>query len=237
MTQRVQKCIAAAGLASRRAAEALIEQGRVTVNGRRASLGDSADPAVDDIRVDGERLHVASGHTYILLHKPKGYVTTMHDEFGRPTVAELTANAGGRLFPVGRLDRDSEGLLLLTDDGDAANALTHPGHEVDKVYAVWVRGDNVREKLAKLNRMRRLEGETIRPPHAVLKETDGQRSELEITIHEGKNRQIRRMCFACGLEVTRLVRLREGELELGALPSGHWRRLTDKELEYIRRLK
>lgn len=236
MTERLQKLISAAGIASRRAAEGMIDAGRVTVNGRTASVGMSADPDRDVICVDGARLRVAARRRYIVLNKPKGYVTTLRDERGRPTVAELVRDAGGRLYPVGRLDMDSEGLVILTDDGAAANALMHPGREVDKVYSVFVQGEDVKASVAALRRMDELEGEPIRPPKVTLIELKGQAAELQIVIHEGKNRQIRRMCAACGLHVSRLVRTAEGAVLLGGLPPGKWRAMTKDEITYLREL-
>ena len=236
MTERLQKLISAAGVASRRAAERLIEEGRVTVNGVPASVGMSADPDTDDIRVDGKRLRIAAGRRYIVLHKPRGVVTTMKDDRGRPTVAELTENAGGRLYPVGRLDMDSEGLLILTDDGAAANALMHPKHEVNKVYTVFVQGADVKASVRQLAAMRSLDGDPIAPPQVSLLELKGQGAELQMTIHEGKNRQIRRMCAACGLRVARLIRVAEGAVHLGDLPPGKWRAMTGEEIAYLRQL-
>lgn len=236
MRERLQKLISAAGLASRRAAEKMIEEGRVTVNGGAASVGMSADPERDDIRVDGRPLPAAAGRRYILLHKPRGYVTSMKDERGRPTVADLTADAGARLYPVGRLDMDSEGLVILTNDGEAANALMHPRHEVDKVYTVFVQGTDIKTAVHSLAAMRELDGETIAQPCVSLIELKGSGAELQITIHEGKNRQIRRMCSACGLHVTRLIRVAEGAIHLGELPAGKWRGMTREEIAYVRGL-
>lgn len=236
MTERLQKLISAAGIASRRAAEKMIEAGRVTVNGSVAAVGMSADPASDDIRVDGKRLSVSAGRRYILLHKPRGYVTTMKDDRGRPTVADLTADAGTRLYPVGRLDMDSEGLVILTDDGEAANALMHPRHQVDKVYTVLVQGADIKASVRALSAMRDLDGEPIAPPVVSLIELKGTGAELQITIHEGKNRQIRRMCDACGLKVSRLIRIAEGSIHLGDLPAGKWRAMTREEIAYLRQL-
>lgn len=233
MIQRLQKIISAAGIASRRAAEALILEGRVTVNGGIASLGMSADPDTDEICVDGTQLSVSRRRHYIVLHKPRGYVTTMSDDRGRPTVAELVQDAGVRLYPVGRLDMDSEGLVIMTDDGAAANALMHPKHEVDKVYSVFVQGGDIKASLRELQRMDTLEGESIRPPQVELIELKGQAAELQITIHEGKNRQIRRMCKACGMTVTRLIRIAEGPVLLGELPAGKWRTMTKDEVSYL----
>lgn len=236
MKERLQKLISSAGLASRRAAEEMIRAGRVTVNGRTASVGDGADPEEDDVQVDGQALPRPVRRRYIVLHKPKGVVTTMRDEHGRPTVADLTADAGGRLYPVGRLDMDSEGLLILTDDGEAANRLMHPSHQVDKVYTVFVRGQDIRAGLEKLRVMDSLEGEPIARPAVTLVERKGAAAEIQLVIHEGKNRQVRRMCAAAGLQVTRLIRVSEGAVTLGALPAGKWRGMTADEIFYIRNL-
>lgn len=231
MKERLQKLMAGAGLASRRAAEKMIEEGRVMVNGKTATLGMSADPAVDKILVDGEALPKPTAHRYIMLNKPKGYVTTMSDDRGRPTVAELTRNAGGRLYPVGRLDMDSEGLLILTDDGDFANRMMHPSHGVDKLYKVNVQGADIHGAIRRMSAMRELDGEPIAQPKVTLIERGGDGAEIHVVIHEGKNRQVRRMCAACGLHVSRLVRLAEGTLVLGELPAGSWRPLTKEEVK------
>lgn len=236
MKQRLQKLISSAGLASRRAAEDMIRAGRVTVNGAQAALGASADPDTDEIRVDGERVRLPQRRRYIVLHKPRGYVTTMKDDRGRPTVAELVSDAGGRLYPVGRLDMDSEGLLILTDDGQTANALMHPSHQVDKVYTVFVQGQDIPGAVAKLRAMNSLEGEPIVPPAVTVIERSGIGAELQIVIHEGKNRQIRRMCAACRLRVSRLIRVAEGPVTLGALPPGKWRNMTADEISYLRNI-
>lgn len=229
MAERLQKLISAAGIASRRAAEALILEGRVTVNGAAAVLGQSADPERDTVCVDGRPLSFAAARTYILLNKPRGYVTTLSDERGRPTVAELVRDAGVRLYPVGRLDMDSDGLLLLTDDGAFANAVMHPSHEIDKVYRTVVRGD-VAAALPRLRAMTALDGEPIRAPRVEMA-PDGA---LFITIHEGKNRQVRRMCAAAGIRVLRLTRVAEGALSLGDLPAGKWRYLTEDEVKSVK---
>ena len=160
----------------------------------------------------------------------------MKDDRGRPTVAELVSDAGGRLYPVGRLDMDSEGLLLFTDDGDAANALMHPKHEVQKVYTVFVQGRDIKASVRALGRMRELDGEPIVEPEVSLLELKGQGAELQITIHEGKNRQIRRMCDACSMRVSRLIRIAEGPLHLGDLPPGKWRSLTREEIAFLRQI-
>lgn len=232
MKQRLQKLISARGLSSRRRAEELIREGHVTVNGLVASLGDSADPDVDDIRVEGRKLPEETRNVYLMLHKPRGYVTTLSDEKGRQDVSSLVADCPQRVYPVGRLDMDSEGLLLFTNDGAFANELMHPRHQVDKTYVVWVTGFAPgKEKLLRTSIV--LDGYRIRPPKVKLLKTTGQKAKLEITIHEGRNRQIRRMCQAAGMEVTRLKRIQEGSLALGALPLGTWRYLTPEEVEKI----
>lgn len=236
MMQRLQKLISAAGIASRRAAEAMILAGRVTVNGVTATLGMSADPDEDLVKVDGEPLTISRHRRYIILHKPRGYVTTMKDDRDRPTVAELTENAGGRLYPIGRLDMDSEGLLIMTDDGAAANALMHPRHQVNKVYTVLVQGQDIKASIRKLEKMDSLEGEPISPPGVMLIELKGTGAELQITIHEGKNRQIRRMCKAAGLSVKRLIRIAEGPILLGDLPQGQWRSMTKEEISFLQEI-
>jgi len=236
MMERLQKIISAAGIASRRSAETMIQDGRVTVNGVPAKLGMSADPDNDTICVDGETIRIEKRRRYIVLNKPRGVVTTMKDERGRPTVAELTQDAGTRLYPVGRLDMDSEGLVILTDDGAAANALMHPRHEVNKLYTVFVQGADIKNAIRRLQKMDELEGESIRPPQVMLIELKGNSAEIQITIHEGKNRQIRRMCKAVGLSVSRLIRIAEGPVILGDLPSGKWRFMTKDEISYLQDL-
>lgn len=237
MKERLQKLISSAGLASRRAAEELIKQGRVEVNGETASLGMSADPELDDIRVNGKRLRISGTRVYIMLNKPRGYVTTLSDEKGRKTVAELVKGAGRRLYPVGRLDLNSEGLLIMTDDGEAANALMHPSHEVGKTYRVTVSGREPEAAVRELEALREVEGEPIRPAQVSLAgETGEGKYMLDVTIHEGRNRQVRKMCAAAGLEVRRLVRIAEGELSLGGLQTGKWRRLTSEELDWLLKL-
>ena len=232
MEERLQKLLSAAGVCSRRAAEGYIEAGRVTVNGETARLGAKADPDRDEIRLDGKPLPARAEPVYLLLNKPRGYVTTLSDEKGRKTVAELVADCGVRVYPVGRLDLDSEGLLLLTNDGELARRLTHPSGEVEKTYHVWVRGPvtGAAERLAKV---RDLEGESIRPAQVeTLRQGEG-RAALAVVIHQGKNRQVRRMCAVCGLEVERLRRVREHTLELGNLPPGKWRYLTAAEVKAL----
>ena len=228
MQERLQKLISAAGICSRREAERYIAAGRVTVDGRPAVLGQRADPAVEDIRIDGVPLAAPGEKIYIMLNKPRGYVTTLRDEHGRPTVAELTADAGLRVYPVGRLDYDSDGLLLMTNDGAFAHALTHPSHEVDKTYRTRVRGD-VDRALPLLTAPMEIDGHTVRPA-AVTRAGEGV---LDITIHEGRIRQVRKMCAKAGLVVRRLTRIAEGPLRLGALPSGKWRYLDKNERKLL----
>ena len=232
MLQRLQKCIAQSGLCSRRAAEAMIEAGRVTVNGEVAALGASADPETDEIRIDGAPLPKAEAHIYLMLHKPRGYVTTLSDEQGRRTVAELVAEAPARVYPVGRLDLDSEGLLLLTNDGEAAHALMHPSHTVDKVYRVTVSGAALEDAAEVIRRITDLDGERVRPAEVRVLGA----GKLTVTIHEGKNRQVRRLCAKAGLTVHRLVRVSEGKLRLGELKRGTWRYLTADEIAYIKQI-
>lgn len=236
MKERLQKLISGAGIASRRRAEELILAGRVKVNGVTAGLGMSADLEVDVVEVDGKRLRQPAERMYIMLNKPRGYVTTLSDEKGRRTVAALVAGAGRRLYPVGRLDLNSEGLLIMTDDGEAANALMHPAHDVEKVYSVTVGGAVGPGQIRAMEALRAVDGKPIRPPRIELLGSDGARTRLRFTIHEGRNREVRRICAHAGLEVLRLLRTAEGELRLGALPSGKWRELTPAELEYIKSL-
>ena len=235
MEERLQKLLSAAGVCSRRAAEDYLTAGRVTVNGETAQLGQKADPDRDEILVDGVPLGRPERPVYLMLNKPRGYVTTLSDEQGRPTVAELTAGAGARVYPVGRLDLDSEGLLLLTNDGDLAQRLLHPSHEVNKTYHVQVYGP-VAGAAEKLSAIRDLRGEPIRPASVRCLWQGEKTAELEITIHEGKNRQIRRMCARCDLGVKRLRRVREHTLELGDLPPGKWRYLTEQEIAELKGL-
>ena len=233
MAERLQKILSARGVASRRKAEEMIENGLVSVNGAVAALGDSADPDTDEILVDGKPLPSKTEYVYILLHKPRGYVTTLSDEKGRPNAAQLVADCGVRVYPVGRLDMDSEGLLLFTNDGDFANALMHPKQEVKKTYDTWVTG-YVPGAEVRLSRPITLDGYTIRPPKVKLIRAEGKKAKFQITIHEGRNRQVRRMCEAAGMTVTRLKRVKEGNLSLGDLPLGKWRYLTSDEVAQMK---
>ena len=234
MRERLQKILSGRGVASRRRAEVLIGAGRVTVNGVVARVGDSADPEADEILLDGKRLPGGEKNVYILLHKPRGFVTTLSDERGRKTVAELVADCGVRVYPVGRLDMDSEGLLILTNDGEFANRMTHPRQELDKTYDVLVRGVTP-DSARLLSRPIQLDGRPIREPEVTLLRAKGDQGVFRVTIHEGRNRQVRRMCQAAGLEVLRLRRIREGSLELGDLKPGSWRYLTEEEIHGLRK--
>ena len=232
MEERLQKLLSAAGVCSRRAAEGYITEGRVTVNGVPAGLGQRADLEKDDIQLDGKPISGPEKLVYLLLNKPRGYVTTLSDEQGRKTVAELVKDCGARVYPVGRLDLDSEGLLLMTNDGALMQHLIHPSGEIDKTYQVSVYGP-VQGCAARLASLTDLDGEPIRPARVEIMRQTRQTAELSITIHEGKNRQIRRMCAACGLTVKRLRRVREHTLELGDLPTGKWRYLTKEEVKAL----
>ena len=228
MTERIAKILAARGLASRRKAEEWITAGRVQCNGQPVSLGDRADPDRDMLTLDGKPLPAPAAKRYIMLHKPRGYVTTLSDEKGRPDVSALVESCGVRVYPVGRLDMDSEGLLLLTNDGEFANRLMHPRHQVEKVYDVLVRGFRPGAE-ALLRRPIVLDGYAIAPPKVTLLSSRDDRARLRVTIHEGRNRQVRRMCQAAGMEVLRLKRIAEGGVTLGDLKPGTWRELTEEE--------
>ena len=233
MRERLQKILSGRGVCSRRKAEEWIEAGRVTCNGIVAQLGDAADPEIDTILVDGKPLPSRNEYVYIMLNKPRGYVTTLSDEKGRPNAAQLI-DCGTRVYPVGRLDMDSEGLLLFTNDGEFANTLMHPKHEVNKTYRVLVQGYS-EENLEKLKRPIELDGYTIRTPGVKLLRTrDKGQAQLLVTIHEGRNRQVRRMCEAAGMKVLRLQRISEGNLKLENLESGKWRYLTPEEIALLK---
>lgn len=233
MKERLQKILSARGVASRRKAEAMIKAGQVTVNGLAAALGDTADPGADEIRIDGRLLPREQGFVYLMLNKPRGFVTTMSDEKGRPTAVQLVADCGTRVYPVGRLDMDSEGLLLFTNDGEFTNRMTHPRQELDKVYEVWVNRYTPGAE-AELAKPVVLDGYKIRPPKVELLSAQGSTARFRVTIHEGRNRQIRRMCELAGMYCTRLRRIQEGKLVLGDLPKGKWRYLTQEEVARLK---
>ncbi|MBQ5608463.1 MAG: rRNA pseudouridine synthase [Oscillospiraceae bacterium] len=233
MKERIQKILSSRGVASRRHAEDLIKQGRVCCNGVVCNLGDTADPDTDKITLDGVLIPGQTEKVYLMLHKPRGYVTTMSDEKGRKNVSELVADCGVRVYPVGRLDMDSEGLLIFTNDGDFANRMMHPRNEVNKTYLTTVTGFT-EEGLLRFEEPMELDGYQLsRPSVDCLRKLNAGKAVLRITIHEGRNRQVRRMCEIAGMRVTRLTRISEGSLQLGDLPSGKWRYLTKKEIAQV----
>ncbi|SDE44115.1 pseudouridine synthase [Desulfuromonas thiophila] len=236
LTQRLQKLIAQAGLASRRQAEDWIVQGRVTLNGLPAQLGDQADPARDRICIDGKPLKMAEPLHYVLLNKPVGYVTTAQDPEGRATVLDLVREVPVRLFPVGRLDLNTEGLLLLTNDGLLAARLQHPRHGVTKVYRVKVRGQLDEQRRRQLEEGVRLDDGLTAPARIRRIRRSAHNSWFDLELHEGRNRQVRRMCEAVGLAVSHLQRVQLAFLELAELPVGHWRYLRATEVDQLRRL-
>jgi len=232
MNERLQKLISQAGITSRRAAEELILNGRVTVNGTVVTeLGSKADPAVDRVAVDGKPLQFSKGHLYILLNKPTGYITALKDSQDRPLVTDLLKGVEERVYPVGRLDYNTEGILLLTNDGDWANRLMHPRHEVEKEYHVRVRGKVLDQQLKRLAGGVELEDGVTAPAVVRMVKSSDQNDWISVTIHEGRNRQVRRMCEAVSLSVVRLKRVRYGSLELGTLRSGQFRYLTEAEVK------
>ncbi len=231
---RLQKHLAECGIASRRKAEELIEQGKVKVNGHPAILGQKVDPKRDKITVRGKT--VVAGKTekvYIMLHKPRGFVTTTSDEKGRKCVTDLVKDAGERLFPVGRLDMNSEGLLFMTNDGEFANKLTHPSSHVNKTYRVTVAGEVQEEKLITLREGIMLDGKKTLPCDCFVAERKADRTVLIFIISEGRNRQIRRMCETVNLEVLRLKRTEIAGVKLGMLPRGSWRPLNEREMRRL----
>jgi len=228
MEERVQKILSNFGIASRRQAEKMILDGRVRINGNTAQLGDTADVSEDVIQVDGVRLKKAPEKRYIVLNKPRGYVTTMSCEKGRKNVSDLVRDCPERVYPVGRLDMYSEGLLLMTNDGEFANRMTHPREEVCKTYHVWVSGFHI-EQVAKMKSSIEIDGRMTKPAKVKVLNQNGTVAMLEFIISEGRNRQIRRLCEAAGAVVTRLKRISEGGLNLGDLAVGTWRDLSEEE--------
>lgn len=231
---RLQKYLSQCAVASRRKSEELILAGKVKVNGRVAGLGDKIHPKRDTVTVSGKKIVSNKKHYYIMLHKPRGFITTMDDEMGRKCVAELVKDVGARVYPVGRLDRDSEGLLLMTNDGEFANFMTHPSKHVPKTYRVTVRPDITDEQLLAFNEGIEIDGRKTAPADAHVIEKSDNRVVLEVVIHEGRNRQIRKMCEALGLDVARLKRTHIGSLKLGMLPQGKWRNLTEDEVHRLK---
>ena len=230
---RLQKYLSQCAVASRRKSEELIASGKVKVNGKVAGLGDKINPKRDTVTVSGKKIIKHTEHTYIVLHKPRGFITTMSDEMDRKCVAELIKDVKCRVFPVGRLDKDSEGMLLFTNDGDFANALTHPTKHVPKTYRVTVRPSISEDQLTALTEGIIIDDRKTAPAevHVVTKEEN--RVVLEIILYEGRNRQIRKMCEEVGLEVARLKRTAIGSIKLGMLKQGSWRHLTDDEVRKL----
>ena len=233
---RISKYFTDCGVMSRRAADTAVERGEVKVNGVTAVLGQKVDPDTDTVTWKGKKIILPAkpAKTVIMLNKPRGYLTTLSDDKGRHTVAELVADAGVRLYPVGRLDMDSDGLLLLTNDGDLANKLAHPSHEVKKVYLAYVEGNVTAEQMTGMTRPIEIDGKMTSPAEVRKAAFNGFETALEVTIHDGRNRQVRRLCEREGLYVRKLTRVAEGPLLLGDLDEGKWRRLTASE---IRKLK
>jgi 23S rRNA pseudouridine2605 synthase len=232
---RLQKILSDCGVASRRKSEEFLAAGRVSVNGIPAKIGDKADPQKDAVTLDGRPVRAQGEKVYLMLHKPRGYITTMHDEMERKCVAELVRGVSERVYPVGRLDRESEGLLLMTNDGGFANAMTHPSRHVPKVYRVTVRPGIREDQLNQIAEGMMIDGRKTAPAGVrVLTEEPG-RAVLEIILREGRNREIRKMCEQLGLETARLKRTAFGCLRLGMLPPGKWRRLTEWEVTALKK--
>ena len=227
---RLQKHLSACGVASRRKAEELIEAGKVRVNGRIASLGDKVDPKRDKVTVRGKNVVAVTQKMYIMLHKPRGYVTTMSDEFDRKNVSDLVKDVGVKVYPVGRLDRDSEGLLIMTNDGELANIITHPSSHVNKTYRVTVGGAVDDDQIKKLCEGVVIDGKKTLPCDVFVVERRTDRTVLNFIIQEGRNRQIRKMCDTVGLEVLRLKRIEIAGVKLGGLKPGSWRELNEREM-------
>lgn len=227
---RLQKHLSACGIASRRKAEELIEQGKVRVNGRIATLGDKVDPKRDKVTVRGKTVVPVTQKVYIMLHKPRGYVTTLSDEFDRKNVSDLVKDVGVKVFPVGRLDRDSEGLLIMTNDGELSNIITHPSSHVNKTYRVTVGGAVDDDQIQKLCEGVVIDGKKTLPCDVFVIERRVDRTVLNFIIQEGRNRQIRKMCAVVGLDVLRLKRTEIAGVKLGGLKPGSWRELNEREL-------
>lgn len=234
---RLQKYFTDCGVMSRRTAEAEIRLGKVKVNGKVAQIGDAIDPEVDKVEFGGNIiLPKCDERVCVMLNKPRGFVTTMSDEKGRRNVSMLVSDLGIRVYPIGRLDMDSDGLLLLTNDGELANKLTHPRHEIPKIYRVTVRGEVNERTLRLLGSEMVIDGYKILPVKVSTVKPTSPSGEtvLEMTLYEGRNRQIRKMCERCSLKVVRLCRVAIGNIRLGSLPEGRWRRLSKKEIDYLK---
>ena len=232
---RIQKALSDCGYTSRRNAEELVRQGRIKINGRKAEIGAAVNPNRDVITVDGERVYTGGKKTrvYIALNKPRGYVTSLKDELGRKTVDELVADVGTRVYPVGRLDKNSEGLLIMTNDGEFANFMMHPKYKVEKVYRVTVKNSVTDEQVTDLASGVVIDDRRTEPCEVVVLEKANERSVMQITLREGRNRQIRKMCESVGLTVSRLKRISVGPVRLGVLQPGEYRYLTAREIELL----
>ena len=235
-TVKLQKYFSDCAVMSRRAAEEEIKKGKITVNGEVAELGLRIDPARDTVIYKGKKISPPKREkTYILLNKPRGTVTTLSDEKGRPTVISLLQGLNIRVYPVGRLDFDSDGLLLLTDDGELTNRLTHPKHQIPKIYHVTVKGEVNAEQLKKLSSELVIDGYKILPVATEIIKKEPSSTTLKMTLFEGRNRQIRKMCALCELSISSLTRVALGNITLGNLPKGKWRYLSQEEIEYLKR--
>lgn len=237
-TVRINKFFTDCGILSRRAAEAEIEAGRVKVNGEIATLGQKIDPKKDKVEYKGKRIMPRRGEdkkfTYVMLNKPCGYITTMTDDRGRKCVSELVADVGKRIYPVGRLDMYSDGLLLFTDDGELTNLLTHPKHEIPKIYHVKVKGSSDEKKIKELGKPMEIDGYKIEPVKVEIASDRSDSCILRMTLYEGRNRQIRKMCEQVHLEILSLRRVAIGDITLGDLPQGKWRHLSGAEVRYLK---
>ena len=232
---RISKYFTDCGVMSRRAADEAVQRGEVKINGETAVLGQKVTPGVDTVTWRGKKivLPTTPAKVTVMLNKPRGYLTTLSDDKGRHTVAELIRDVGTRLYPVGRLDMDSDGLLILTNDGDLANKLSHPSHNVEKVYLAYVDGHPTAEQLTGMTRPIEIDGKMTSPARVRKAAYNQVETALEVTIHDGRNRQVRRLCEREGLHVRKLTRVGEGTLLLGDLEEGKWRKLTDKEIRKL----
>ncbi len=236
MELRIQKYVSDCGLMSRRAAEREIEMGHFTVNGQRATIGQKIDPARDKVEYKGKALKGGQKKQYVMLYKPRGYVTTMNDEEGRKCLPELLTDIPERVYPCGRLDMESEGLLILTNDGEVANKLMHPKHHVDKIYHVKIKGEISPEKLEFLCSPMEIDGYKIKPVKVSIIERKEGNTILKFVLNEGRNRQIRKMCEQAELTITRLKRIAVGDLTIGMLSPGKWKYMNYNEISYLKNL-